>query len=207
MARVHWGHLAHDSAHTALMVAGIALALGGTALFAIVAHTRVPLQRVVVAETAPPPGPVRARPGAASLADSLAAQGYTATVPVDTPLPGESLVQHVPRRVAERGADHHGQRRAVEHEPERQLDQPPREPARSELGDGPEPRQLASERHDTRLRFRIIFGIGHQHADPSDSLCLLRTGGDRPEKGRSQSAQKRHEIATFQMHSQEFQSF
>jgi hypothetical protein len=47
--------------------------------------------------------------------------------------------------------------------------------------DPSEPRQFASERRDARLRFRFTFGIGHQHADPSNRTHLLRAGGERPE--------------------------
>src|SRR6476619_5373784 len=41
-----------DSAHTALAAAGVAIALGGAALFAIVAHTRTPFFQSM--GTAPP---------------------------------------------------------------------------------------------------------------------------------------------------------
>src|SRR5689334_6894769 len=69
MWRVQGGHRSHDSAHTALVIAGIAVALGGAALFGIVAHTRIPLR---MTGTAPPDLPrqfaVEPRPAATQLA-------------------------------------------------------------------------------------------------------------------------------------------
>ena len=48
----------HDSAHVALVIAGIAIALGGASLFGIVAHTKTPfLQRFGTSppDNVPPP--------------------------------------------------------------------------------------------------------------------------------------------------------
>jgi len=42
MWRAQAAHRSHDSARTALVIAGIGVALGGAALFGIVAHTRIP---------------------------------------------------------------------------------------------------------------------------------------------------------------------
>src|SRR5258706_11591738 len=49
MGRLHGVLRGPDSAHVALVVGGIAIALGGAALFGIIAHTRTPwsTQRVV----------------------------------------------------------------------------------------------------------------------------------------------------------------
>jgi hypothetical protein len=45
----------------------------------------------------------------------------------------------------------------------------------------------------THLRFRIILGVAHQHADASHTVCLLRSRGKWQRHRRT--AEKRDELA------------
>ena len=63
----------------------------------------------------------------------------------DRQVPGHALVEHVPRRVAERGADDHRERQAVEHQADDELAEPARQPAGAQLGDRAEAGELAPD--------------------------------------------------------------
>jgi hypothetical protein len=57
----------------------------------------------------------------------------------------------------------------------------------------PQLRERTSERRDLRLRSRIVFRKGHQHANQPHPVRLLRTRCKRP--CRSRAANKRDEFA------------
>src|SRR5258706_15473090 len=101
MRIVQGGHLKVDSAYAALVVAGIAMALGGAALFGMVVYTKPPLAQQRVAGTAPgksqippkPPEPDHARPTRPLvIPEALPPRDVAATPPIDSLSPGESVV-------------------------------------------------------------------------------------------------------------------
>jgi hypothetical protein len=44
---------------------------------------------------------------------------------------------------------------------------------------------LAVARCETGLKYRIVRGCGHQHADPPHALALLRARRERPRRSRA----------------------
>ena len=62
MGRIQGGYPKQDSARSALVVAGFAMAVGSAALFAIVAHTRTPFFSLDGTRTAPPDSPPASQP-------------------------------------------------------------------------------------------------------------------------------------------------
>jgi len=110
MGRVQGGQPRPDSAYAALVVAGIAMALGGAALFGMVAYTKTPLSAQRAARTAavsevPPKSAElthgKRRPAPAIPAEPLPAEVRIAEVkpaearPVVTPPPGVLAPQNV----------------------------------------------------------------------------------------------------------------
>src|SRR5262249_6570266 len=60
--------------------------------------------------------------------------------------------------------------------------------------DGPaQYRQRLQERSEARLPYRIVRGGGHEHADMSHALAVLRTRRERPRDDRA--AEQRDELA------------
>jgi hypothetical protein len=59
----------------------------------------------------------------------------------------------------------------------------------------PKPFESLPKRRKARLYFRILLSIGHEHANPLESLGLLRARRERP-RGRRSAEERDDEVAS-----------